>query len=137
MRDATDAELLAALKKGCPLHAHEALRAIAQAEADERARVGWQPIATAPKDGTSILGGFFKQPWADSHRQGDIVKCWFQPEFNAFISSCRQMVLADGYKFEDGKATSLHSPVVENVSHWMPLPAPPSGDHIEQEGRDG
>jgi hypothetical protein len=105
-----------------------ALRAI-QAVLDG---VGWQDITTAPRDGTLILGGFFRQPWADSHRQGEIVRCWWQPEFEAFISSAREMTLAPGYTFDNGSARKLHSPVIEAVSHWMPLPkAPPALDAKE------
>ena len=87
----------------------------------------WQTIDSAPKDGRPIIGGFFKQPWSESHRNGDIVKCWWQPEFDAFISSCREMRLAAGYTFEDGADRQLHSPVTEKISHWMPLPEAPEG----------
>lgn len=83
----------------------------------------WQPIESAPKD-QMILGGYFNQPWAEGHREGRIVKVWWQPEFDAFISGCREMVCADGYTF-NGEKRSLHSPDVERVTHWMPLPPPP------------
>ena len=82
----------------------------------------WQPIETAPKDGTPIIGSFFAIRWADSHRKHDIVRCWWQPEFDAFISGCRQMQLAPGYTFPDGENTQLPSPEIEPVTHWLPLP---------------
>ena len=89
---------------------------------------GWQEISSAPKDGTPIIGAIFSIGWSDSHRRGDIVRCWYQEEFDAFISSARVMVLAEGYSFDDGQTQQIHSPVIEPVTHWMPLPEPPSDD---------
>src|SRR5688500_10846164 len=51
----------------------------------EQSKDGWQDIASAPKDGTPFIGGFWSIRWADSHRRGDVVRCWWQPEFDAFI----------------------------------------------------
>jgi len=84
-----------------------------------------QPIETAPRDGTPILGFFYAIRWADSHRKHDVVRCWWQPEFEAFISSCNEMAMHNGYAFEDGSTRRLHSPVIEPITHWFPLPTPP------------
>jgi len=86
---------------------------------------GWLPIETAPKDGTAVIGAFFGIAWSDSHRRNDIERVWWQPEFEAFISSCREMTLASGYTFENGETRQLHSPTIEPVTHWIPLPKPP------------
>lgn len=84
----------------------------------------WQEISTAPKDGTTVIGAYFNVRWADSHMNGRIVKVWWQPEFDAFISSCRLMQMAAGYTI-NGKTEELHSPEIEAVTHWMPLPPAP------------
>jgi hypothetical protein len=94
-------------------------RAVARATA-------WQDIATAPRDGAEIIGAFFSIRWADSHRKHDIVKCWWQKEFDAFISSARVMTMAKGLLI-DGVSEKMHSPVIEPITHWMPL-RPPVGD---------
>lgn len=86
---------------------------------------GWYDIADAPRDGTNIIGGYFNQPWAESHQEGRIVQCWWQSEFDCFVSSCREMTTHNGYTFEDGSTRRLHSPDREDVTHWMPRPATP------------
>lgn len=79
----------------------------------------WQPIESAPMDGTPIIGVHFG-------RYGWLGKCWWQPEFEAFIESCREMSLAHGYAFENGASSKLHSPVIQKVTHWIPLPEQPA-----------
>ncbi len=68
----------------------------------------WQPIETAPRDGTEIL------LWAPdySHRAGigawcDVIGAW-----SADIGS-----MEDGVAVFEGDC--------DGPSHWMPLPAPP------------
>lgn len=87
---------------------------------------GWQDIATAPKDGTPIIGLYWNVDWADFSSKGRIEKCWYQPEFEAFISGCHETRMHIGHTFADGETSKLHSPCIENVSHWMPLPGAPS-----------
>lgn len=66
----------------------------------------WQPIETAPKDGTIILGCGFgsKGYFVDDVR-------WIDGAFWAF----------DPY-------ADSHSLLSTQLTHWMPLPPPPSED---------
>ena len=82
----------------------------------------WQPIETAPKDGSPIIGIHWD---AESYEnKGRIARVWWQPEFDAFISSCREMQMHNGYTFADGSKRKLHSPMIEEVTHWMPFYEP-------------
>lgn len=65
----------------------------------------WQPIETAPKDGSKIIGyPFFGRVCiAEYLNLACIEKGWFVDESSQ-----------DGLGFDDVKLT-----------HWMPLPAPP------------
>tara|TARA_R110002072_G_scaffold100778_9_gene222054 strand:+ start:3550 stop:3978 length:429 start_codon:yes stop_codon:yes gene_type:complete len=80
----------------------------------DKLRTTWQPIETAPRDGTAIIG----------YGKRNICCCWWQDEFDGFIMGCHEMVMADGYTI-DGKGSRLHSPEMQYPSHWMPLPSPP------------
>ncbi len=127
-----DGSMVSALEPRRSTAMYKAKRALSAALAvDGVALQGWRPIESAPKDGTPIIGGVWKIRWADSHRIGEISRCWYQPEFDAFISSCREMTLAQGYTFENGATRNLHSPVIEPISHWMPIPQPPAASDRE------
>ena len=83
------------------LHAPEILSDLGQyiAERDQCA-TGWQPIETAPKDGSDIL---IWQPKEDEQ----FVVYWDDVE--------------DGWRF------SPRHVLADEPTHWMPLPAPPGG----------
>ena len=83
----------------------------------------WRPISEAgkPHIGGPIIGADFSQDG-----QGRIFKCWWQPEFDAWITGCRQMVMAEGYLI-DGKTSKLHSPDYVWPTHFRPLPPPLKG----------
>lgn len=85
----------------------------------------WQPISSAPKDGTRF--------WGDDG--DDAIAMFWHPKFEAFVSSFRRMTLAKGMTFDDGMATSDHSPVIHHPTHWQPLPPSPapSGRHEDGE----
>ena len=72
----------------------------------------WQPIETAPKDGTVIL----------LYRFTDPVKLGF-PIYTRF----QAWDYAVGYYTSDKERapTGWVSPPIANPTHWMPLPEPP------------
>jgi hypothetical protein len=63
----------------------------------------WQPIETAPKDGTVILGWYLGASF--------VVEMSFTPEENKFWAG-----IDDKYIYLDSS----------NFSHWMPLPPDPN-----------
>ena len=65
----------------------------------------WQPIETAPKDGTWILAGEFGNP----DFVGDYYAAsWSGDEDGCWCANCGQYVTQE-----------------PEPTHWMPLPAPP------------
>lgn len=76
----------------------------------------WQPIETAPKDGTVIIAARFD----DSEF---VTRAWWQPEFDSWIEGARQIVMAPGY-FIDGGDRKLHSPQIVKPTHWQPYQSP-------------
>ena len=78
----------------------------------------WRPISEAPKNGTPIWG-----------LVGDnLIRMFWHPEFEAFVSAFRRMTMAPGYTI-DGKPYKDHSPTVHEPELWipfvLPLPSPP------------
>ena len=69
---------------------------------------GWQPIETAPKDGTRILLGRFGKPKCDMN--GRIMVDWYRQQ-------------SDKAGFTGfGKFNTTYWP----ATHWQPLPEPPA-----------
>jgi hypothetical protein len=68
----------------------------------------WQPIETAPKDGTAVLvfGERYSTP---NGTPGIAVARWYE----------------DGFPPQTWWGTAGNSLVVQCPSHWMPLPPPP------------
>lgn len=89
--------------------------------------IGWQPIETAPKDGTRILlvAVPYEAPEAAVLPASVHIGYW-NPEGTAWVDECDSL---------DGDAHHLKVTGVWNnrsgwfqpneVSHWMPLPEPP------------
>lgn len=61
----------------------------------------WQPIETAPKDGTVIL---------------------------AYVSGGHHALVAWNDDWEDWLHLPWHESMPAVITHWMPLPAPPQED---------
>lgn len=84
-----------------------------------RAASEWQPIETAPKDGTSVLG---------YTPAGIFVIYWFEEEF---LSDCGRAVVYAGWWSEGGETrpgsnrTDDHAPHCE-PTHWQYKPAEPA-----------
>ena len=72
----------------------------------------WQPIETAPKDGTSILVTIFHD---DGSYWGQDIVWW--DDWTKFWAS-------GGYDWMKVKYDDT-----ENITHWMPLPPPPKKEN--------
>lgn len=86
------------------------IRALAEYDATPPDDTAWSPIATAPKDGTEILG------W--NRRLGRHIVSWgCQPQHNphhCWISS------------------TCNTNHIDQPTHWCPLPPPPVQDEGER-----
>jgi hypothetical protein len=74
----------------------------------------WQPIETAPKDGTRIHGAV----------NDDAIAVFWHDGFGEFVSSFRRMTMHNGYTI-NGKDYEDHSPVIHKPKFWKPLSTPP------------
>ena len=73
----------------------------------------WQPIETAPKDGTAFIGFDGRRPFLCT-RQKYYVKYPHQD---------------GGPTFRDGFSGDYYDHISpESPTHWMPLPAPPKAE---------
>lgn len=71
--------------------------------------MAWQPIETAPKDGTLV------DLWADGERLPDCF--WFAPEWSDEEEHCWRQKYAE--------TVGCSFAVMVAPSHWMPQPQPP------------
>ena len=67
----------------------------------------WQPIETAPKDGTKLLLKF-QGPFSDAAEDGIVTGSWSDYSRSWWLSSI-------------WASSGAHKP----PTHWMPLPSPP------------
>lgn len=75
----------------------------------------WQPIASAPRDGTLFWGLV----------ENDAIRMWWHAEFG-FVSAVRRMDLHDGSTHADtGLPYRDHSPTKHDPAFWMPVPTRP------------
>lgn len=72
--------------------------------------MNWQPIETAPKDGTPILAVFYEPSLPELYSPCTIVWASYHP--NSKGKECWRTSAICGNK-------------MERVTHWMPLPEPP------------
>ena len=76
----------------------------------------WQPIETAPKDGTSVL------LWASWLDDPVIARYSYQ---SGYAESCWEGTFDGAAALESQGDTWTDEHEVINPTHWMPLPDPP------------
>lgn len=85
----------------------------------ELANVGWQPIETAPKDGTRIM----------IYREGVIHIAKWIPGYETWGSSVER-IPGETAPFTDLGEIGFYAMIAAHgPSHWRPLPAPPETTH--------
>ena len=76
----------------------------------------WQPIETAPKDGSKIL----------IYDGDDIYAAWWEPKFHLGVSENAEEFTYLGAWTDDAVASFNYEETFEyQPTHWMPLPAEP------------
>lgn len=96
------AEMRARIVDSWTANDHEVLAWADRIEAALQDREGWRPIETAPKDGSYILV-------TNGEPDGCFVVCWYDEGW------CYEVHRHDG---------AVH---MNTATHWMPLPAAPTG----------
>lgn len=79
--------------------------------------MSWQPIKTAPKDGTEVLL-WCRCAWRDA--TGFVDKGSFRMDANASPGDSAEWLKDDYDDYSCGMASTPLNP-----THWMPLPEPP------------
>ena len=79
----------------------------------------WQPIETAPKDGTTFWGEV----------DGDAKTMFWHDGFGEFVSSFNRMTMASGYTV-DGLSYKDHSPQIHRPKFWCPKTEPPQEEEL-------
>ncbi len=83
----------------------------------------WQPIETAPKDGTEILlCEVVKWNQGTYDEQG---KCMSIPRID-YIHHVAAYIDVEWFVAEKGAGYEYQAIIMENPTHWMPLPPPPA-----------
>ena len=82
----------------------------------------WQPIETAPRDGTAVL------IWSDLWRPTCVAVTWWVLNLptGKMIESAKSAFPKDVIQVKDGWTDGRGGRVSFEPSHWMPLPAAPN-----------
>jgi hypothetical protein len=81
--------------------------------------MNWQPIATAPRDGTDIIVMYH-------HNETQIVHAAFWLDLQDMDSEETEQV--GWWSYDKSEAARVMLTGFLTPTHWMPLPEPPEGD---------